>query len=145
MPEIVAPHPPSAADRAAILEGLASYNASHAPAGFEPVAVLLQEAGATVGGLWGHLLYDWLVIELLFVPEQLRGKALGTELVRRAEAVAVQRNCAGIWLDTFGFQARGFYEKLGYAVFGTLDGHPRGSARFFLRKVLEQSGNTLVA
>ncbi len=33
-------------------------------------------------------------------------------------------------------QARGFYEKLGYSVFGRLDDHPKGSARYFLNKRL---------
>jgi hypothetical protein len=44
--------------------------------------------------------------------------------------------CVGIWVDTYGFQARGFYEKLGYELFGTIDDHPRGSHRFFFRKRL---------
>jgi hypothetical protein len=37
-----------------------------------------------------------------------------------------------IGLDTFEFQARGFYEKLGFELFGTLDDHPVGHCRFFL-------------
>jgi GNAT superfamily N-acetyltransferase len=52
----------------------------------------------------------------------------------RAEAWARQRNLAGMWLDTFAFQARPFYEKLGFTVFGTLEDHPRGSRRFFMQK-----------
>ena len=32
------------------------------------------------------------------------------------------RDCRGAWLDTFSFQARGFYERLGYRLFG---GHHR--------------------
>src|SRR6516165_7091346 len=39
------------------------------------------------------------------------------------------------WLDTFSFQARGFYEKLGYEEFGRLD-YPPGHHRHFLRKRL---------
>jgi hypothetical protein len=37
-------------------------------------------------------------------------------------------------LDTYSFQARGFYERLGYAVFGTLDDYPPGQSRIFLHK-----------
>jgi ribosomal protein S18 acetylase RimI-like enzyme len=40
-----------------------------------------------------------------------------------------------VWLDTFSFQARGFYEKLGYTVFGEIENHPPGHSRFFLRKI----------
>jgi len=42
-----------------------------------------------------------------------------------------------IWLDTFSFQARPFYERLGFSLFGALAGYPPGSARHFLVKRLE--------
>jgi GNAT superfamily N-acetyltransferase len=59
--------------------------------------------------------------------------------MRRAEEIALDRGCIGVWLDTFAFQARGFYEKLGYSLFGQLDDHPRESARYFLKKRLQVS------
>ena len=43
-----------------------------------------------------------------------------------AEREAVQRGCHGAWLDTFEFQARGFYERLGYTCFGELPNYPAG-------------------
>ena len=52
----------------------------------------------------------------------------------RAEEIARQRDCIGMWLDTYSFQARGFYEKLGFTVFGQVDDHPPGEQRFFLQK-----------
>jgi hypothetical protein len=39
-------------------------------------------------------------------------------------------------LETHSFQARPFYEKCGYKVFGTLEDYPPGHAKFFLRKRL---------
>ena len=42
---------------------------------------------------------------------------------------------AGAWLDTFSFQARGFYEKLGYEEFGRLD-YPPDHHRHFMQKGL---------
>lgn len=103
--------------------------------------ILLRDraAGSTIGGLWGRSVYDWLYVELLAVPEDLRGQGVGSTLMRQAETIAIERGCVGVWLDTYGFQARGFYEKLGYEVFGVLDDHPRGSQRFFLRKLLASS------
>ena len=46
------------------------------------------------------------------------------------------RGCVGARLDTFEFQAPGFYEKLGYTRFGRIDDHPRGYSRFFMQKRL---------
>jgi GNAT superfamily N-acetyltransferase len=118
---------------------LVNYNASRVgETPFRQFALLLREPQRVeiVGGLYAYLLYDWLSIELLIIPESYRGHGFGTELVRRAETYAVNAGCVGVWLNTFSFQARGFYEKLGYEVFASLDEHPRGSQRFFLRKRL---------
>ena len=38
--------------------------------------------------------------------------------------------------DTFSFQARPFYEKLGYRVFGTLENHPSGHQHYLMTKKL---------
>jgi hypothetical protein len=37
----------------------------------------------------------------------------------------MERGHSGVWVDTFEFQAPGFYQKLGYEVFGVLPDHPR--------------------
>ncbi|MBI1775405.1 MAG: GNAT family N-acetyltransferase [Proteobacteria bacterium] len=105
---------------------------------WRPLAILVSDPGskAVVGGLWGGSYFSYLWIDLLFLPETLRGAGLGRRIMIQAEEEAVRRGCTGVWLDTFSFQARGFYERLGYAVFGTIDDHPPGHSRFFLKKVL---------
>lgn len=127
---------PSDADREAIIAPLRAYNISRAgEPRIHPVALLLtDEDGTHVGGLWGKCAYDWLFVELLAVPEQHRGGNYGTALMEQAEKIAHANGCIGMWLDTYEFQARGFYEKLGFELFGTLDDHPIGQKRFFLRK-----------
>lgn len=134
--EIVLALKPEPEDERAVLDGLMAYNeAAGGPHGYLPIAVLLKDdGGRTVGGLTGRAIYDWLFIELLHIPESFRGQGVGTKLMAKAEEFARQHGLAGIWLDTYDFQARGFYEKLGFAVFGTIDGHPRGGARYFLEK-----------
>lgn len=129
---------PTDADRDAILAPLATFNADNGyPADSRPVALLLNdEGGNTVGGLWGRTVYDWLFVDYLVVPESMRGRDLGTQLMVRAEAIAADRGCVGSWLTTFTFQAQGFYEKLGYAVFGTLDNSPGDNVRIFMQKRL---------
>jgi hypothetical protein len=39
-------------------------------------------------------------------------------------------------LDTFEFQARGFYEHQGYTCFADLPDYPPGFSRFFMKKSL---------
>lgn len=135
-PSIVLTDAPEPADRAPIAAGVLAFNdPKFGPARLRPLAVLLRDkANATVGGLWGRTVYDWLYVELLFVPEDLRGRGLGRELMRRAEDEASTRGCLGAWIDTFDDGARVLYERLGFERFGELDGQPRGGRRTFYRK-----------
>lgn len=127
--------------RRAILAPLVEYNTSQAgPSGGRPLAVLVKnDVGEITGGLWGNTGYEWLFTQLLVVPAQARGRGVGSEIRRLAEQEAVRRGCHGAWLDTFGFQARGFYERLGYTCFGELADYPSGHARFFMKKQLPLS------
>lgn len=133
------PETPADEDRAAILAPLRAYNLAQAgDPRFEPVAIVLtDDAGERVGDLWGKCAYDWLFVEFLAVPEAHRGAGHGAALMEQAEVIARARGCVGIWLDTYSFQARGFYEKLGYAVFGAIDDFSIGHQRFFLGKRLD--------
>ena len=97
-----------------------------------------DQSDQAIGGLWGRTGFGWLFVELIFVPEALRGRGIGADLMSRAESEAIGRGCHGAWLDTFEFQARGFYERLGYACFGQLDDYPPGFARYFMKKGLGQ-------
>ena len=125
--------------RAAILRPLLSYNLQKTGiSDYRPVAVVLRDpSGEVTGGLWGRTVYGWLYVELLFVPEALRGQGIGGELLERAEEEARQRGCRNVWLDTFEFQARGFYERLGYRCFGELAEYPPGFSRYFMTKQLQ--------
>jgi ribosomal protein S18 acetylase RimI-like enzyme len=60
--------------------------------------------------------------------------------MKKAEEIAANRGCLGIRLDTFSFQAPGFYEKLGYRIFGRLANHPKGHERIYYFKELPDSG-----
>lgn len=122
--------------RDTILQKLIDFNAQNAPpANFKLLGIFLKDAdGKTIGGLWGRSAYEWLFIELLFVPEELRGQGVGTSLLRQAEEIARARGCTGVWLDTFEFQALPFYQKLGYSIFGELKDHPRGISQYWLQR-----------
>ena len=122
----------------AMLAPLLSYNESMAGESEScPLVLSITDAEASViGGLWARTAFGWLHTELLVVPEQLRGQGIGRELIQRAEREAIARGCHSAWLDTFQFQARAFYERFGYVVFGTLDDYPEGFQRYFMVKRL---------
>ena len=55
--------------------------------------------------VWGTYC-GWLFIKYLWVRAD-HGRGIGRELIARAEARALERDCHSAWLDTFSFQARG--------------------------------------
>jgi GNAT superfamily N-acetyltransferase len=128
---------PDDALRRAIQASLSAYNdALGGPSGHQTLALALRDgSGGVCGGLWGHTVYGWLYTQLLAVPAAARGQGLGRALMLAAEAEAQRRGCTQAWVDTI-FGARGFYERLGYSVFGELAEHPPGFTRSFLKKAL---------
>ena len=121
-----------------IIDKLVAYNTSVAgPGGDKVLAIALKDGEQScVGGLYGRSHYSWLFIELIYVPQSMRRHGLGKKLLEMAENEAIKRGCHGIWLDTFEFQARLFYEKCGFKVFGELPDYPSGNSRYFLKKLL---------
>lgn len=106
------------------------------PPNIHPVAVLIrsQDDARLLGGLWGRTSFRWLFVELLFIPEALRGQGIGTQLLKAAENEAHARGCLGAWLDTFSPDACHFYVQQGYKVFGAIADYPPGNTRSFLSK-----------
>lgn len=96
---------------------------------------LRDSTGKLQGGLLGWTLWSWLHIDTLWVEESLRGQGYGLRLIEAAERAGRIRGCTLIEVDTFNFQARGFYEKAGFELFGTLTGVGGGRfERYYLRK-----------
>jgi GNAT superfamily N-acetyltransferase len=102
---------------------------------WHPLGIFLRGNGEIVAGLVGQTYCGWLFVKYLWVSDSLRGRGVGRELMAQAEARARERGCHSAWLDTFSFQAPGFYQKLGYEEFGRLD-YPPDHQRHFLRKRL---------
>jgi GNAT superfamily N-acetyltransferase len=134
---------PAPETRTALAEALLAFNEGMlGPPDIRPLVLLLRAPGedGVIGGLWGRTSFGWLFVELLYVPDALRGHGLGADLLGRAEAEARRRDCIGAWLDTFSAAARGFYEKQGYRPFGEIGDYPPGHARHFLCKRFDQAG-----
>jgi GNAT superfamily N-acetyltransferase len=126
--------------RAAVLARLVAYNRKHAEApDFNPLVVGARDTnGAIVGGLVGDTGWRWLHVDLLWVADAHRGQGIGRRLLRAAEAEALSRGARRAYLDTFDYQARPFYEREGYEVFGVQEDFPPGHRRFYLRKTLTE-------
>jgi GNAT superfamily N-acetyltransferase len=110
------------------------------PANVRMLAVLLSDPSTNevIGGLWGRTFWGVCHIDVMFVPEAERGAGLGARVMAAAEEEATRRGCRLVHLDTYEFQARPFYEKLGYTVFGQLDGPPPIYPRYYMHKHLEE-------
>jgi GNAT superfamily N-acetyltransferase len=128
---------PAEADRAALVNAITAYNLPFAgPRDERQFGLVLRDPStrAVIGGLWAQPVYGLLFLEFLILPEHLRGTGIGTQLVRQAEDIARSRGYAGVFLDTFTFQARPFYERLGYSIFTVIGDYPPGHRRFMMAK-----------
>lgn len=104
---------------------------------YYPVHLYLKnQRGETMGGLLGDIWGGWLHVSFLWIDPAVRGKRWASRLMDEAETLARERHCHSVHLDTHSFQARPFYEKRGYEVFGVLDDYPKGHQRFYLKKKL---------
>ena len=136
--------------RAAIRTGLTQSNHERSPIlrgyrerdEYEEVPLDLyayDDDGELVGGIVGDTWGGWLAIDLVWLREDQRGRGVGSDLLQRIEARARdERGCVGVRLDTWGFQAKPFYEKRGYTVFGVLEDYPPGETEYLLSKRLDR-------
>ena len=129
---------PNETERQFVINGIDNYNiAKTGETAYYPVNFFLKsESGEVFGGLLGHIWGKWLNVTYLWLAEPARSSGHGRALMLRAEKYAMERGCVGAFVSTFSFQARPFYEKLGYQVFGVLEGFPPGHSHFHLKKAL---------
>lgn len=126
----------SEAESAIVDAGLDSYNTAAAPLHeVRPVTCFARiPSGEVVGGAIGRTWGACCEIRQLWVADARRGRGLGTRLLRALERRAVERGCRTFYLETWTFQARAFYEGLGYEVRLAIDGYGSGIARFVMMR-----------
>lgn len=119
-------------------DGLIGYNVSRH--GYEDVhraAIFVRNVDGSLGaGVYSYMWGGCCEIDLLWVSEERRGEGLGARLMAAVEDEARRIGCSKLILDTFGFQAPRFYEKLGFVVTGTIEDFPEGHTHYQLVKVL---------
>ena len=120
----------------ALLSNLNAYNYTHVKRDLLPFIVAFKTSHGLLGGAQCVSFGGWMHVKLLWVKESERKRGLGTRILDLVEQEAVQRKCIGIHLDTFSFQARDFYLKLGFEIFGQINDHPRGHSRvYYLKRI----------
>jgi GNAT superfamily N-acetyltransferase len=127
------------ADATYVRESLALYNVGiTGHSYYSPLAIFLKdERGAVLGGALGHIWGGWLDLNVLWVSELFRGRGYGAKLLEAAEDEARAQGCHGVYLTTFSFQARPFYEKFGYEIVADIPDYPEGHSYHVLKKALE--------
>lgn len=129
---------PKHEDIEALAHGLDAHALPHTQVpGFQSIGVFMRDDNDNLaGGVWGYINWNWLFVGLVWLSQDIRGGGYGKRLMMTLEEEARKRGCQFAHLDTFSYQARPFYESLGYEVFATLDNYPPGHQRFFMKKTL---------
>lgn len=125
-----------------IMQSLARFNLRQVPGKQRPNFIdihkkIVGENGEIIAGCLAEM-YFWNIVyvDILWVDEPYRKQGLGSRLLREVEAAARQKSCTLIHLDTFDFQAKDFYLRQGYELFGVLEDCPPGHCRYYLKKKL---------
>lgn len=100
------------------------------------VTVSVRESDAILGGAIARFFHGWIYVDLLWINEHLRGRDIGKQVMDELEAHARSLGALGVHLTTYSWQARPFYEKRGYRVFGEISPYPEGHACYWLSKTL---------
>ena len=122
-----------------LVDRIVEYNLSKVPIKqkeeFISISRIIQIQDEIIAGIVSRM-YCWncLYIDTLWVKEEYRKKSFGKILLDEVERIAKEKGCYLIHLDTFTFQAKDFYIKYGYKIFGILDDCPKGYKRYFLKK-----------
>jgi GNAT superfamily N-acetyltransferase len=138
MTRVVAERSDPAAASRALWKGLVGFNREQAgPLRYKRMVLSVRDGkGRLLGGLILQSYWRESYVELLWLSARARGAGLGSRLIKEAERRARRRGSRLIHLNTFSFQAPGFYEKQGYRRFGGMSGSPAGASRHFYVKRL---------
>lgn len=119
-------------------KGLLKFNREQAgPLSYTRTVLSVRDGkGRVLGGLILQSYWRESYIELLWLSARARGTGFGSRLIKEAERHARRRGSRLIHVNTYSFQAPGFYKKQGYRRFGGISGSPQGESRYFYVKRL---------
>lgn len=133
---------PSTEDLNTISQGIKSFNQKHIPdemvfeADTRFAVFAKNDDGKVIGGVRATAFWNYCIIELLWLSDEARGMGVGSQLMAETESYAREKGFTYARTETLSFQAKPFYEKLGYKVFGELKDYPKGHTTYCLVKEL---------
>lgn len=119
---------------------LVDYNFSKVPPTRYPYFVPINRVikgvnGDVLAGINSMIIgWDSLHIDIVWVKEECRTAGFGSMLIKEVEKAAKDNGCKLIHLETFDFQAKDFYLKHGYEIFGVLEGSPLEHKVYYMKK-----------
>jgi len=103
----------------------------------KPLAIQIKnDDGSIIAGSSARTFGKWLLIDTLWVSEELRGQAVGKKILEQLENTAKSRGCTHSMLDTLNFQAMPFYKKYGYETQWVQENYPETGCKYFMVKAL---------
>ncbi|CZH12578.1 GNAT family N-acetyltransferase [Legionella pneumophila] len=120
-----------------IRDGIVNFNAPFTGTKPERYSIYAKDSeGNIIGGAIVYAHINSVYVDVLWVSEEYRGLGIGAGLLRSVETEAIKRGIPASTLDTFSFQAEGFYLKQGYQHLGTIKNYLEGHDRIYFRKQL---------
>lgn len=101
---------------------------------FAPAAFVASNEGQFVGAVIVELFWSALHVKYVFVKEKYRKQGIATKLMQKALEYGKEHTCPFAFVETMSFQARGFYQKLGFVLEYTRSGYSHGTSLHYLRK-----------
>ena len=129
-------------DAKKIIDGIIEYNLCQLAAisdAWTPLDFIIKDDNdVEIGGILAGIgCWNGLEVKILWVKENYRKSGIGSMLLKHVENLATEKGASVSMLDTFDFQAEGFYLKNGYEKVGEIDNFPKGHKRIYLFKNLQ--------
>lgn len=100
------------------------------------VQIGVEEAGRLIAGADGQMTVGSIFyVSTIFVEAEYRRKGIGRHLLEEMESRAVGLGASIIRLDSFSWQGREFYLRLGYEIVGSYELEAGLEEFFFMKRV----------